>query len=396
MLLALSGVWFALVALAVVSVVAEYRSYRAVSPGICWNADRVPRVSVIVPARNSETVIARCLSGLLQQDYPAERFEVIVIDDESQDRTAEVVSGFVNFDARVRLIPGGAPPDGWTDRAHACWQGAFAADGDWLCFVDAEVVAAPSLLRVAVSRAQTACCDLLSLAPRQELITFWERVILPAESVLRSILRSLRRDSPSLVMSAAGDQFVLIRREAYGGTGGHAAVRRATKEGWALARLVERSGRKISFEGAEHLARVRRADNLTQLWRGISRSAVETTGGMRLTLCLSLAGLVLGWTGIVLFILSAFQVFTGSSEWSQVAAFGLNGCGLLALLGVHALGASCLTVATGYGMLFPLGYGICALAGLNSVWECWVGRRSQRGHLQGPSTRPASAHSKQA
>lgn len=120
-----------------------------------WDVGAAPCVTVIVPVRNGERTIARCLTGLLRQEYPAERFDIVVVDDNSMDRTPEIVCGFVIFDERVKFMPAGMPPAGWSGRAHACWQGALMAEGEWLCFVEAEAEIPPGWLRAAFQRMES-------------------------------------------------------------------------------------------------------------------------------------------------------------------------------------------------------------------------------------------------
>ena len=95
-----------------------------------------PRVSVIVPARNEEENLSRCLTSLLAQDYPD--LEVIVVDDRSTDGTGALVDRFREQDGRVKKVTGRPLPEGWLGKSHAVHQGVAAATGEWLLFVDAD------------------------------------------------------------------------------------------------------------------------------------------------------------------------------------------------------------------------------------------------------------------
>src|ERR1700733_9046838 len=114
-----------------------------------------PRVSVLVPARNEALRIRTCLESLLQQNYPS--LEIIVLDDEFQDATAEIVRalGFSPDPGSNRRILLGAPlPAGWTGKSWACHQLAEAAGGEYLLFTDADTVHQPEAISSAMEAAQ--------------------------------------------------------------------------------------------------------------------------------------------------------------------------------------------------------------------------------------------------
>ena len=155
-------------------------------------------MTVIVPVRDESANIADCLQSLLSQRYPASRFDVVVVDDESTDDTPLVVQSLAEKNAQLRLLRSPALPRGATGKSHACWIGARAvpAHSEWLCFVDADVRAEPVLLASAVRAAANEGLDLLSLAPRHELHSFAERLVLPCGLFTLAFtqdLRSVRR-----------------------------------------------------------------------------------------------------------------------------------------------------------------------------------------------------------
>ncbi len=104
----------------------------------------VPLISVIVPARNEERNIQACLESLLAQNYP--NLEVIAVDDRSSDRTPLLLAQLAEKDGRLRVVQGNTLPEEWAGKPHALWQGAQAARGDWLCFVDADTFGKPELI----------------------------------------------------------------------------------------------------------------------------------------------------------------------------------------------------------------------------------------------------------
>ncbi|MBV8206109.1 MAG: glycosyltransferase [Acidobacteria bacterium] len=199
-------------------------------------------VSVLVPARNEEENLAACLGSLVRQDGIA--YEIIVIDDHSTDRTAEIASRFHG----VRLVKADELPEGWCGKQHALECGVRHAGGEWLLFTDADTVHQPGSLRQAVNEAREHGADLLSYSPAQEVRTFWELALMPV--VFAELARTYRPGdvcNPESPVAAANGQYLLIRRAAYDRIGGHAAVRNTLLEDVALARNVKQGGGRLRF-----------------------------------------------------------------------------------------------------------------------------------------------------
>ena len=136
-----------------------------------------PFISIIVPARNEARNIRRCVQALLDQNYP--QMEVIVVDDRSTDGTTEILRELQAKNSKLIVVPGVDLPSTWAGKPHALIQGAAAATGEWLCFVDADTFAAPGLISSAYAAAQEHQADLYTALTEQELDSFWEKVILP-------------------------------------------------------------------------------------------------------------------------------------------------------------------------------------------------------------------------
>jgi len=203
---------------------------------------RFPRVSILIPARNEEATIAGCVRSLLAQDYPD--FEVLVLDDGSTDRTAEILAGLAQGDGRLCIIPGRPLPEGWLGKHWACQQLAEAATGELLLFTDADTVHHPQTLRRGVTTFLAEQADLLSGFLRQRLLTWGERLTVPAIfwcffSFLPMALAQRIR-APGL--SLTNGQWMLFRRSVYEAIGGHAAVRESPIDDIALGRRVKAQG----------------------------------------------------------------------------------------------------------------------------------------------------------
>lgn len=372
-LLVPSVIWVLLVAGLLARAINQYRHYEII--GDSDGGTPADSVTVIVPARNEARNIEKCLDGLVAQDYPRSQLCIIVVDDGSEDGTGEIVLRVARNDGRVRLIEGSALPEGWLGKPHACWQGAENGDGDWLCFIDADTKAESPLIRTAVNVARSRQLDLLSLQPFQELVSPWERLILPAGFFFIAFTQDLRRtNDPGLPDASVNGQFLLIRRAAYEQVGGHAAVRDAVGEDSALAGLLKRSGHPISVLGTEGLLRTRMYSSFHPLWEGMARQAALLLPSAAALLVVALAALVLAWAPVTLLVWGGLGLARGTAP--AVAGFALALLGSLALLGTHIGAARYFRIPFGYGLLFPLAYTLGAGIALYTVVQ--LGRRQVR------------------
>jgi chlorobactene glucosyltransferase len=346
------------------------------------DGEHAPHIALIVPARDEAANIGRCLQSLLTQDYPANRLRVVVVDDHSADETAAIVRRIAGRDPRVMLVPSPPLPPRWTGKAHACWIGARAAPpgSEWLCFLDADVWGEPALMSSAVRAALAQKLDLLSLAPRQELRSFAERLMLPCGLILLSFVQDLRQvQARSGGDATATGQFMLMRRDAYAAVGGHAAVSSAICEDLEFARRLKQSGRSVLLMSGEEVISTRMYTGWRTLWPGLAKNLVDTLGGQGTTLMVALAGVTLAWAAVAIPLIDA-------AAWAQ----GVQGAGaasVVALLGsaasfaLHIAAAFYFRIPFCYGLLFPLGYTAGALMALDSVRRRRSGRVSWKGRI---------------
>jgi glycosyltransferase involved in cell wall biosynthesis len=226
-----------------------------------------PEVSIIIPARNEEVCLGDCLQSLVSQTGLA--FEIIVVDDQSTDRTRAIAESFTG----VRVISPGPLPDGWTGKNNAVVAGVRETRGEWLLFTDADTVHLPGSLSRAIAEAKENQAELLSYSPEQIAVTFWEIATLPV--VFAELARQYppaKVSDPVSRVAAANGQYILVRREAYDAVGGHAAIATSLLEDVALARAVKESGRRIRFRYAPDSVRTRMYRNFRQLREGWTKN----------------------------------------------------------------------------------------------------------------------------
>ncbi len=246
-----------------------------------------PLVSVVVPARNEERGIGAAVASLVAQDYAP--VEVLVVDDESTDRTAELAAA-----AGARVLPGGPLPAGWVGKSWACHQGAQAAQGDWLLFTDADVLHAPEALGRALALARREGRGGLTILCRLDSGSPAEHIVQPAAVVLiRSFVAPgfLIRARWSKVALAAGG-FILIERAFYERLGGHEAIRGRLIDDQALAEAAKAAGGLLVPAFAGDLVRVRMYEGARELWAGWRKNT--SVGLARGSAPLALAGAVVG------------------------------------------------------------------------------------------------------
>lgn len=234
--------------------------------------EKYPFVSVLVPARNEETNIERCVRSLAGQDYP--HFEVLVLDDHSEDGTWEILKRLCGAGPKVRAFKGKDLPEGWLGKCFACHQLAQEAQGEFLLFTDADTVHDPAAIRASVAEMERGGGDFLTLITRLELKSFWERLFLPlVPFVALCYLPFIGVEkSKNPVFAVGNGQFMLFRRYVYDAIGGHPAVKDAIVEDVWLARRVKAGGYKILVRDGFELVGCRMYRNFREIWEGFSKN----------------------------------------------------------------------------------------------------------------------------
>ena len=288
---------------------------RAAVPG------RAPLISVLVPARDEEANIGACLKSLLCQDYPA--FEVLVLDDNSEDNTAAIVGDMAARDRRLRLLRGLPLPEDWAGKPFACHQLAERARGSWLLFVDADTTHAPHMLRSVLAIAMETKASLLSGFPRQLADTLPLKIVMPLMYfVILGWLPLWWLQRPGHIRpSLAIGQFMLFPAAEYRRIGGHKAVQsRIVEDVWMGIETNRRGGRHIVVD----LSTVVSCDmyrSLAAAWGGLGRSIYSITAMMPA----GLVGLVLAayffYVAPFYWFLHGFFLSDASAGWRAVVGF---------------------------------------------------------------------------
>ncbi len=241
---------------------------------------RLPRVSILLAARNEQEMLPATLDSLLKLDYPD--FEIILVNDDSDDRTGAIADEWAQRDGargKLRVIHNHHLPSGWRGKVHAMSLAAAAARGEWILSTDADIVFHPSLLRQAVELAQRKNVQFLSLTPEVEMQSRAEKVVLPAFGFFLFMLFPLRRvNDPRSPRAMAAGAFLLMRHDDLTALGGYARLRDTLIEDLRMAELFKRNGRRTYLGITQGVFRTRMYENWHEVFEGLTRSAWEGAG----------------------------------------------------------------------------------------------------------------------
>jgi chlorobactene glucosyltransferase len=232
----------------------------------------LPFVSVLVPLRNEESNAERCLRSLLLQDYP--NYELIVLNDNSEDRTPEILEKLKKKYPSLKVLQGRPLPEGWTGKTYACKQMADQAKGEWLLFTDADTRHYPNSIKLAIETAISKDADLLTLFPGTIMKTLPEKIIMPMLFFTVFTLLPLYFVSKKgyTRFSMGMGPYMLFKRQAYDKIGGHGEVKHALVEDVWLARKIKERGLRLIIADGKEMAEIRMYSNFREIWNGFSKN----------------------------------------------------------------------------------------------------------------------------
>lgn len=340
-----------------------------------------PFVSIIVPARNEERNLPILLPTLLDQHYP--NYEVIVVDDQSDDATPRILQAWAERDSRLRVVRGEDLPrdQGWLGKPHAMHQGAEQAKGDWLLFTDADTRHEPLALSSCMANAMSHSVDLFSILPCQELVTPSERLIMPVSFQGIFFLYPIARvNDPASDIAIANGQYLLIRRSVYDAVGGAERVKGQIVEDLEFAKAVKRDGFRLYMADGRHLVSVRMYTGLSEIWEGWGKNTIialrDNPGLVPLSVFGLFAGLglpilLLRWAGQAL---NKLRVGRPGDRLAASTILALVTVDLAAYVAARRRVDRVFGLPFGWSLTQPVGGAVFALLMLNSIFRLATGR----------------------
>lgn len=275
-----------------------------------------PKVTVILPARNEERFLERCLTSLISQDYP--NFEIMAVNDSSSDGTAEIMRKFKATDTRVRYVDARPKPEGWVGKNWACYEGYLKASGDLFLFTDADTQHSNDVISLAVSRLVAEDLDAITAIPRLLCNDFYTRVTLPPLFIfLHTRFSPLRVNDPNTKTGYFFGSFYLIKKAAYEEVGTHKGVSEELVEDGALGGKVKEAGLRMKMVRGEDKIDAVWARDLDSLWHGLRRLMIPLYYQNK-------KGATLMTVALFFLLLFPFAILTYSSA-AIVYAFVMNG-----------------------------------------------------------------------
>lgn len=228
-------------------------------------------LTVIIPARNEESNIKECLDSLIQQSY--KNLDIIVVNDQSEDKTPEIVKEFQRTYPFIRLIDIKEKPVEWVGKSYALYSGYLESVSPLLLFMDADVRLNKLCIERTLETISNENLDILSYAAFQQCQTIIEYAIQPLVFYFLNIfypLDGINTNSSGVV--ACNGIFILIKRELYEQIGTHSAIKSEILEDVELAKRIQSQGGRIKFMFAPDLITVRMYKNIKEIYEGWSKN----------------------------------------------------------------------------------------------------------------------------
>ncbi len=297
---------------------------------------RRPALSVLVPARDEERVIERCLTGLAQQSMS--NVEFLVLDDHSTDATSEHIAAVASKDDRFRILSGGPLREGWTGKTNACRQLAEESAGEWMLFIDSDVMLAPGALAAVVDYAEAHHLDFVSGFPNylngSPSVNRWFAAIIPLCLGMSPLwVNNLRGGKYG---GMAMGTFMLFRTSAYTAIGGHESVKGQMLEDVHIGWAARSAGLRCGYLNLTHLAHCDMHADAEEAGNGLTRwfrnLAAISTGGLIALCAFAAVWMLIPWNAMRLFCKGFLRgaPLPHRAEIIAIAALGLATQGVAA------------------------------------------------------------------
>ncbi len=319
-------------------------------------AGPLPRVSILIPARNEERNLEEALRSVLALDY--DNLEIDVVDDRSTDRTGEILDRMARTDPRLRVVHVRELPPGWLGKNHALWLGAGSATGEFLLFTDADVVLAPSALRRAVGAMVADRLDHLTASPEIARPSALFEMFIGAFALFFALFtKPWKAKDPQSPHHVGIGAFNLVRASAYRAAGGHQAIAMRPDDDLKLGKLLKKNGFRPEFVFGQGALRVEWYASVRELIQGLMKNAFSGVDYRVSVVVVATVAQLATWVWPFL----ALVLTSGPTRWLNLAS-------VLVLLGLCWINAPLAGVRRWHGVGFPL----ATLLFLYIVWRAML------------------------
>ncbi|WP_082208441.1 glycosyltransferase [Paenibacillus dauci] len=286
------------------------------------SSEEKPMLSVLIPVRNEEVNIRECLESVLACRTDSIELEVLVINDHSEDGTAEEVRHVIEQDSRVQLYEGQPLPKGWMGKSYACHQLSQKAQGEWWLFVDADVRLGPEALEAAMITARSQQTGMISGFPRMETGTWLERLVVPMMAFVIGYhlpIMMVRRSPRPFYLAVTG-AWMMIHRNSYIRCGGHKHIFNHIVEDMELAKAVKKAGDPVTLADVQRHTSARMYRNAAQVWEGYKKNMFAGTGrNPLLVLCITVLYTLLFLWPVIMLVYGLVTIQPDVIGWSAAA-----------------------------------------------------------------------------
>jgi len=337
------------------------------SPRLKFESERIGsdhRVSIIVPARNEEQYISRCLKSLLHQRHVT--YEVIAVNDSSTDNTLNIMRNLSKEDSRLVVVNAPPKPEDWVGKNWACYQGYINSTGEIFLFTDADTVHSPEALSSALASMLKEKLDAISAVPKLSCKDIITRVTLPILSVfLHSRYSPVRVNDPKTKVGYFFGSFYLIKRTTYESVGTHESVRHELVEDGALGHKVKEMNFKLKLVRGEAYVEAIWARDPRTLWNALRRLIIPLYHTEKRSAILTVVTLFfILLEPIIVFPLSTYFIHTASALLSESL--------FLLTLAILILVISAGVIQSKYGLLQRAVYGLGSPVGCGIITICFL------------------------
>ncbi len=323
----------------------------------------LPRVSIIVPARNEAAAVGGCITSLLALDYPD--FEVIAVDDRSSDSTGSIMDSISNRlaaegsnSSRLQVIHVTDLPANWMGKTHAMWLAGNSATGEILLFTDGDTFFRPDSIRRAVNYLLAANADHFVLYPTMLLKSAGERMMISFfQAMLSFIHRPWKIADPKAYDHVGVGAFNMVRRSAYEAIGTYEAMRMEVIDDLRLGRLIKLHGFRQRIALGPDLVTLHWVSGAMGIVRNLGKN---TFAAMRFSWTFALAA-SLGLAFITLLPIVGLVLAPASAKIGYAIA-------LLGMLSIYFQTRPITTISPAYFLLHPLAAALSIYTILRSAW----------------------------